>query len=92
MTERKTVPLAYVTKWAATRGIVVVKGGHEAEGGYFDNGPWMFVSPSQWTTDRAEAEARYRAALLRASQAAFKKHSALVAAINAPPKYEEDEP
>lgn len=90
MSERKTAPVAYVTKWATTQGILVVKDAEMFEE-YLSKGTWLFVSPRHWTTDKAEAETRYRAALLKASQAAFKKHAAIVAAINAPPKYTEDE-
>lgn len=91
MTERKRVPLAYVTKWAQTKGILVVKDGEVyAEEKYLTKGSFLFVRARDWTTDKAVAEERYRAALLKASEAAFKKHKALVDAINAPPKYTEE--
>jgi hypothetical protein len=96
MSERRKVPVAYVTKWATTRGILVVKGadGWTTDGEEYltgrESGSGLFVAPAHWTEDKDKAELRYRAVLLKASQAAFKKHKALVAAINAPPKYTEE--
>lgn len=92
MNERKTVPVAYVTKWTTTRGILVVRGKPRSDN-FTDHlrvGPSL-IRPNDWTTDKAEAETRYRAALDRAYTSATKKAKALKAAINAPPKYE-DEP
>lgn len=85
----QVVAVAYVTRWATTRGILVVRQARRSDsfpdclrhGG-------ALIQPSQWTTDRAEAETRYRAALMKAERAAFRKHVELVQAINAPPKYE----
>jgi hypothetical protein len=91
MTERKKVPLAYVTRWAATRGIEVVRDGQCSEM-FPDHFRWngSLIHPNHWTTDKAEAEKRYRAALTRAYQSSMRKAKTLKAAINAPPKYTEE--
>ena len=94
MSDSKTVPVAYVTKWATTRGILVVRGAEEykADFGavYLSRDDGLFVGPKQWTTDKAEAEERYRKALKRARDSALKKAQALRSAIEAPPKYSEE--
>jgi hypothetical protein len=91
MSERSKVPVAYVTKWAVTRGIVVWKDAKETESGWlYPKKGWMGVAFKQWTEDKAIAEERYREALLKASQGAFKKMKAMEKAINAPPKYTEE--
>lgn len=93
MSDSKVVSVAYVTKWATTRGILVVRGAEEHtsdDGTKYLTKRMMFVSPKHWTTDKAEAEERYRSELIRAERAALKRHKAAVAAINAPPKYSEE--
>jgi hypothetical protein len=98
--EGKKVPTAYVTKWATTVGIMTVNDGEVYTSGSSTNyltkrgksSYSLFVAPAHWTTSKEEAETRYRKALRKAADAAHKKHAALVAAINAPPKYaKEDE-
>lgn len=90
MADRKTVPVAYVTKWAATRGIVVKRDAVKS-----DNFPdhirmgHALIRPEQWTSDKAEAEVRYRKALAAKADAATKQAKRLIAAMSAPPKYEE---
>lgn len=90
MTERRKVAVAYVTTWATTRGILVVKDAETYETYLTKKSPGvhLFVSASKWTEDKAEAETRYRAALTRAYQSAMRKAKALKSAINAAPKYE----
>lgn len=91
VTERKTVALAYVTKWAATRGIVVVM---DAETGTTDNfGTYLWlhhslVGPNHWTDDLNVAERRWREAVKKAQKAAQKKAKALGALLKGPAQYE----
>lgn len=87
MKERK-VPVAYVTKYAETRGILVVKDAEISEGGYCYTG-FLSVPPKEWTEDKDIAEDRYRAALRRALNSAEEKVKRIQAALDAPPKYEE---
>lgn len=88
MSDRK-VPLAYVTKWAATKGILVVRDAETySEGKYLTKGA-LFVWPKDWTEDKEYAEERYRAALKRKAAAALAQVGRLEAAALATPKYEE---
>lgn len=93
MSERK-VPVAYVTKYAETRGIVVVRDAEETEGGALSAGDFsgssLWVAKGHWTEDKAIAEERYRAALRRALNSAEEKVRRIQAALDAPPKYEEE--
>lgn len=68
MSTKRIVPVAYVTKWAATKGILVVRGaeavqrdGHDDA--YLSKGFKLFVHPAHWTEDRAVAVALWRRAL-----------------------------
>lgn len=87
MSERK-VAVAYVTKYAETRGILLLKDVEISENGYCYCG-FVSAGPKEWTEDRAVAEARYRAALLRARNLAEEKMKRIQAALDGPPKYEE---
>lgn len=89
MSERN-VPVAYVTKYAETRGILVVKDARtNDEGVYLVKRP-LFISPKEWTEDKAVAEDRYRAALRRALNSAEERVKRIQDALDAPPKYEEE--
>lgn len=88
--KERNVPVAYVTRWAATRGILVVKDGeaHAYDSGTYLKKGHLFVSAKEWTEDKAVAEGRYRAALRRALNSAEEKVKRIQAALDAPPKYE----
>lgn len=88
MSERK-VSVAYVTKYAETRGILVVKDAEISKGGYCYSG-FISVGPKEWTEDKAIAEDRYRAALRRSLKSAEEKVKRIQAALDAAPKYEEE--
>lgn len=88
MSERKVVPLAYVTKWAATRGIVVVKGAEVTVTGALVRGH-LFAPANQWTEDKFVAEVLWREAVERSQKAAQKKAKSLGSILNGPAKYEE---
>lgn len=92
MTERRKVPVAYVTKWATTRGILVVRGAETYET-YLtkkDPGVHLFVGAKQWTEDKDEAETRYRAALKKAHVSAVKKAASLKGRMSTAPVYEDE--
>ena len=94
MSESRIVPVAYVTKWATTVGIRVVRGAEAVGSGALykksaDGVPSIYVSRSDWTEDKAEAEARYRAKIDAARQSAERKARKLEALYKAPPKYTE---
>lgn len=76
MSQRRTVPVAYVTKWATTRGIVVVRDAEITDGGYYWTGS-LCIPSSQWTEDRAEAERRWRKAMEKERARLVKKQAAL---------------
>lgn len=89
--KHKRIKVAYVTKWAATRGIVVVKGMEMTGNGYLYTG-FTSVPEREWTEDKSVAEARWRNAVGRAADAAQRKADALRAQLSGPAKYEESTP
>lgn len=65
--EKRIIPVAYVTKWAASRGILVVHSGEYVprdggDDGYLSKGV-LFVHPNNWTDDKDVAVSRWRKAL-----------------------------
>jgi hypothetical protein len=69
MTDKRVVPVAYVTKWALTRGVLVVRGAslmlgadHNFANDYLKKGH-LFVGRKHWTENREEAVTRWRKAL-----------------------------
>lgn len=69
MSDGRVVPVAYVTKWALTAGIKVVKNAEEVSGTdygsvYLKKGH-MFVTAKDWTEDREEAMERWRKAMTK---------------------------
>jgi hypothetical protein len=88
MSERRVVPVAYVTRWAATTGIRVVRDAEETVGGYLSK-KMLFVGRNDWTEDKAEAEVRYRAKIDTARKSAQRKVEKLTALYKAEPKYTE---
>lgn len=84
----RIVPVAYVTKWAATAGIHIVRNAKMLPSGSLLS-PWAHVRPLDWTEDKAEAEARYRAKIDAARQSAERKVKKLEALYRADPKYTE---
>lgn len=71
------VPIAYVTKWSVSSGILVIRDGLVSEGDYLRKGGFLFVTPKHWTTNRDTAISRYEAELLKARKAAERKLAAL---------------
>lgn len=63
----RVVPIAYVTKYAETRGIIVVRGASTAAPtvGYLTVGKAVY-GPKDWTEDLAKAQHRYVANLRHA--------------------------
>lgn len=86
--EKKTVPVAYVTRWAATRGIVVMRGRSVSDSGRLWDG-FHAHSPKDWTTDKDEAERRWRLAVTKAGMAARRKAEALLDMALGAPKYDD---
>lgn len=86
MSDRETVPIAYVTKWAATRGIIVYRDASISERGYLWTG-FQSIPPREWTEDKASAEARWRMAVMKSAQNAEKKAAKLRASLTRAPKY-----
>ncbi len=86
--EERVVPLAYVTKYAEARGIIIVRGA-STHGEYLVARP-MFVGPNDWTEDKALAEQRYIAAMKRALKSAEKRAAKIREAIAAAPPYEKE--
>lgn len=89
-TKGKTVPVAYVTKWAATRGIIVLRNAKRSDS--YPDRLWLnhaHVGPKDWTEDRPEAERRWREAVTKASMAARKKAEALLDLSMGAPKYDD---
>ena len=87
MSER-TARVAYVTKWAVTRGILVEHDRRVSEGGYLHIG-FSAVPSSQWTEDKVVAEGRWRQALSKAAASAERKAMNLRVAMTKAPPYEE---
>jgi len=74
-------PIVYVTKWAKTRGIVVMED-VEVAGGYIYFGGIYLPrdNTNHWTTDKAVAEERWRQAVEKEAKRlklAAKKYEAL---------------
>lgn len=79
---REVIPVAYVTKWAKTAGILTWKDAELSEGGYlYKKGKWMVsANAKHWTTDKALAEERWRQAVeteAKRLKLAAKKYEAL---------------
>ncbi len=87
-TDKKTVPVAYVTKWATTEGITIFRDAEVTASGALSL-RYIWVPPAHWTEDRATAEGRWRKAMSKAADAAEKKAKRLRAAAALPPKYTE---
>lgn len=88
MSER-VVPVAYVTRWATTVGIRVIRGAEETASGALYRNNSFYVIRNEWTEDKSEAEARYRAKIDAARHSAERKAKKLEALYKAPPKYTE---
>ena len=82
----RTIPVAYVTKWAATAGIVIYRDVEVSEGEYLWT-KYQSISPNQWTDDRNVAEGRWRQAIIKAATAAEKKASRLREMASKAPPY-----
>lgn len=90
MSKRRTVPVAYVTKWATTRGIVVVRDAERSES--FPECLILrvgFMHQREWTEDRAEAERRWRKAMEKERARLVKKQAALAQALKDGPRWED---
>lgn len=79
---REVIPVAYVTKWAKTRGIVTWENAERTEGDYlYSRGAWRCqATKNHWTTDKAVAEERWRQAVeteAKRLKLAAKKYEAL---------------
>lgn len=88
MSKRK-VPVAYVTKYAGTRGVVVVRDAYTDEDGRYLVKRLLVISPNDWTEDKSIAEELHRADLKRELNSFEEKVNRIQAALDAPPKYEE---
>ena len=89
MTERRTVPVAYVTKWAVTRGILVVKESRRCSNERYLYFKGNAVPPAHWTEDKAEAERRWWKAMEAAQKRLERQEANLAKALKAGPKWEE---
>lgn len=85
--ETKTIPVAYVTQWATTRGIRIIHNGEVSKNGYLYCG-FISIPQSAWTEDRIVAEDRWRKEMTKAADVAQKKADRLRAAVALPPKYD----
>lgn len=78
---REAIPVAYVTKWAKTAGIVAFK--DAVRSGTYPDHLWYkqnLITPKHWTTDKATAEERWRQAVeteAKRLKLAAKKYEAL---------------
>lgn len=88
MTRSRVVPVAYVTKWATTAGIITAKR-HETSESFPDclRFEGSLMRPSEWTEDKALAEERWRHAMKKAHEATVKKAERLAEQILAGPKW-----
>lgn len=84
----RTIPVAYVTKWATTAGIRIVRNARVTDMGAISSG-FLYASAKDWTADKVIAEARYRAKIDAARQSAERKVKKLEALYKAAPKYTE---
>lgn len=92
--EAKKVPIAYVTKWATTAGILVVRDAETYADGWLGSrrssfAHSIFVGPKHWTTDRGIAEERWGEAIRKAIKAAERKVAKLKSDAAAGPKVTE---
>lgn len=88
----RVVPIAYVTKYAETRGIIVVRGAKTGEGHYAEalNVKGHLYGPKDWTEDLAKAQHRHKANLRRYLHLALKRVKALQDKLTAPTAPMED--
>ena len=86
---KREVKLAYVTKYAVTRGIIIVRDATTNEDGRYLSKRPLFIGPAAWTEDKAEAEKRFLSAINRKIASAEKQISALKAKAIAGAPYEE---
>jgi hypothetical protein len=86
--DKQIILLAYVTKWATTRGIIVVRNAETTDSGALSKG-FLWAGPNHWTTDRVTAEGRWRKAMQKAADLAQKKADRLRRAVALAPKYED---
>jgi hypothetical protein len=88
MSKERIIPVAYVTRWAATEGIRIVRGAEVTDrGALFARD--LYVNAKDWTEDKTEAEARHRAKIEAARKAAARMLKALEVLAMAAPKYAE---
>jgi hypothetical protein len=92
MSERQTIPIAYVTKWATTVGIRIIRDGEVTPLGAIMKVGGLYATKNDWTEDKVEAESRYRVMIDSARKAAQRKVEKLAALYRAAPKYTEAEP
>ena len=90
--EGRIVPLAYVTKYAESRGIITVRGARTDETGCYLVASLMFVRPGDWTEDKAVAEKRYTATMKNILKVAERWIARIRAAIAAAPASEKEKP
>jgi hypothetical protein len=86
MADKRIIAVAYVTKWAATRGIVVYRNVSVSEGGYLWTG-WQAIPECHWSENAQTAEGRWRQAIQREAQKAEKRAAALRDMLVRTPKY-----
>jgi diphthamide biosynthesis methyltransferase len=96
MSERRIVPVAYVTQWATTQGITVIKQAEEVSGDdYTDRyltkryASRLWVGSSHWTEDREVAIQRWRKEMEKAKASALKKAKKIEAALAGEPPFTE---
>ena len=89
----RVVPIAYVTKYAETRGIIVVRGAvtDAPTVGYLTVGKTVY-GPKDWTEDLVKAQHRYVANLRRALTNTQKRAKALSEKLAARTPPLEDKP
>lgn len=89
--DRRKVSVAHVTKWATTRGIEVVRDVERSDM-FPDHLRWRggLIIPKHWTTDKAEAEKRYAAALAKREKELVRNLKAIRQAISDGPRYTEE--
>lgn len=88
----KTIPVAYVTKWAASSGITVIRDAVTTESGALKKQRGLlYVLAKDWTTDKAEAEKRWRVAVTKAATLVRRKAERLESEAMGAPKYDPQE-
>lgn len=91
MSDTRVVPVAYVTKWALTAGIKVVKNAEKTEGGgLYRNRPTLWASRWEWTEDREVAKERWRKALEKEHRRLVLKAGELRERMIEPPPFTEE--